>query len=195
MDPISKELQQELPDSFRILAVHGPTGAGKSRIVAQLVRRYRLRPNGCDLGAGDGQAVCSLPGLGAAYLEKLQSVGLNAVPSWLKPFEALSNGQRQRVLAALAIPDLESAGTVQDSYCCFLDDQTLGRAWLLLRLKGFIYRTLGVLRTSFSCAASIYRLVRDKGHLGTSPASPAFARPAARGGGHHQGRADPLPGG
>ena len=70
-------------------------------------------------------AVCSHPALGEGYLEKLQAVGLNSVPSWLKAEKCLSLGQQQRIRSAIQASS-DSRGIVMDDFCCFVDRQNLG---------------------------------------------------------------------
>lgn len=41
--------------------------------------------------------------LSEGAMGRLQSVGLNALPTWLRPLSALSNGQRERAVAAAAL--------------------------------------------------------------------------------------------
>lgn len=132
--PLSAKALGALPATFRILVVYGQTGAGKTRIIEQLVRHYDLHPNNQAITFEDNEAVCSHPDLG---LDQLQAVGLNSVPCWLKPLRCLSTGQQQRVESAIRA-STEGRGILYDDFCCYVDQQS-----------------------SFSCAASIYRLVRD----------------------------------
>ncbi|CAJ1359059.1 unnamed protein product [Effrenium voratum] len=137
--PLSLESLRSLPEIFRILVVCGATGSGKSRIIEKLVQHYSLTPSNEKIIFDDDMAVCSHPALGEGYLEKLQAVGLNSVPSWLKAEKCLSLGQQQRIRSAIQACS-DSRGIVMDDFCCFVDRQC-----------------------SYSCAASIYRLVRDNG--------------------------------
>ncbi|CAK9071347.1 unnamed protein product [Durusdinium trenchii] len=135
--PLSPESLKSLPEIFRILVVCGATGSGKTRIVQQLVEYFQLEVSSEQIVFEDDMAVCSHPALGDDYLEKLQAVGLNSVPSWMKAEKALSTGQQQRIRSAIRASS-ESKGILYDDFCCFVDQQS-----------------------SYSCAASIYRLVRD----------------------------------
>lgn len=132
--PLSAKALGSLPLTFRILVVYGQTGAGKTRIIQQLVRHYDLHPNTDKIAFEDNEAVCSHQDLG---LDQLQAVGLNSVPCWLKPLRCLSTGQQQRVESAIRA-STDGRGILYDDFCCYVDQQS-----------------------SFSCAASIYRLVRE----------------------------------
>lgn len=136
--PLSEVQLASLPRCFRILVVCGPTGSGKSRIIGQLLQHFKLQEKQDDIIFKDNEAVCGHADLGDDFLEKLQAVGLNSVPSWLKPARCLSMGQRQRIESAIRASRNGDDGIVFDDFCAYVDDQS-----------------------SFSCAASIWRLVKN----------------------------------
>eukprot|EP00434_Breviolum_minutum_P016622 symbB.v1.2.014654.t1/scaffold1077.1/size139779/1 len=136
--PLSEVQLASLPRCFRILVVCGPTGSGKSRIIGQLLQHFKLQEKQDDIIFKDNEAVCGHADLGDDFLEKLQAVGLNSVPSWLKPARCLSMGQRQRIESAIRASRNGEDGIVFDDFCAYVDDQS-----------------------SFSCAASIWRLVKN----------------------------------
>eukprot|EP00913_Durusdinium_trenchii_P029561 g27710.t2 len=152
--PLSPESLKSLPEIFRILVVCGATGSGKTRIVQQLVEYFQLEVSSEQIVFEDDMAVCSHPALGDDYLEKLQAVGLNSVPSWMKAEKALSTGQQQRIRSAIRASS-ESKGILYDDFCCFVDQQNLGGNDFQHVFEDFVWTS------SYSCAASIYRLVRD----------------------------------
>ena len=119
----------------RLGMIIGPTGSGKTRAIEQLraaslinaaeapttwpedraivsaisasplVRQATKGEEG-EEGAAPTEETCARDAI-----ERLSSVGLNTLPTWLKPHSALSNGQRAR--AALAY-GLVSGGAVDD---------------------------------------------------------------------------------
>ena len=132
----------------------------------------------CDeISCGEDEAVCN-----HATMDKLQAVGLNSVPCWLKPLHCLSTGQQQRLQSAIRASNA-SGGIVYDDFCCYVDQQRLGKqiiwiylVWLgIICLNSLVWLCMAFLndkqrpmipfrafpRSAFSCAASIYRLVRD----------------------------------
>ena len=89
------------------------------------VEYFQLEVSSEQIVFEDDMAVCSHPALGDDYLEKLQAVGLNSVPSWMKAEKALSTGQQQRIRSAIRASS-ESKGILYDDFCCFVDQQNLG---------------------------------------------------------------------
>ena len=79
----------------------GPTGSGKTCLLAALVKRGIVNP------AAEKQvwpehtsvvsALAERCGSVQAAMSRLNAVGLNTVPEWVKPFSALSNGQQARL--------------------------------------------------------------------------------------------------
>lgn len=91
----------ELPDDWRIGLIVGPSGTGKTTIARELF--------GADVCASfDWKAdsvIDDMPkGVSVQDIERtFYAVGFGSVPSWLKPFRVLSNGEKMRVELARAL--------------------------------------------------------------------------------------------
>ena len=81
----------------------GPTGSGKTRLLNALVKRGVVNPAAeTEVWPAHRTVVSALAercGGVQAAMSRLNAVGLNTVPEWVKPFSALSNGQQARALA------------------------------------------------------------------------------------------------
>jgi ABC-type ATPase involved in cell division len=111
----------EFPEEWQIGVIVGPSGSGKTSLGKKIFGEDKIinLDDGWDSGKpiiddieGDFDAVCSA----------LSSVGLGSVPSWLRPFAVLSNGERFRAgLARLCInrPD----EVVVDEFTSVIDRQ------------------------------------------------------------------------
>ena len=83
----------------------GPTGSGKTRLLNALVKRGVVNPAAekeVNIWPEHRTVVSALAercGGVQAAMSRLNAVGLNTVPEWVKPFSALSNGQQARALA------------------------------------------------------------------------------------------------
>ena len=80
-----------------------PTGSGKTRLLNALVKRGVVNPAAeTEVWPAHRTVVSALAercgGMQAA-MSRLNAVGLNTVPEWVKPFSALSNGQQARAPA------------------------------------------------------------------------------------------------
>ena len=79
----------------------GPTGSGKTCLLAALVKRGIVKPAAekqvWPERASVVSALAERCGGVQAAMSRLNAVGLNTVPEWVKPFSALSNGQQARV--------------------------------------------------------------------------------------------------
>lgn len=89
-----------------ILLLVGPSGSGKS----QLLKRHFGSPSVVEWDAA--KAVVSQFGPTADAVLRLTSVGLNSVPSWLKPRHVLSTGEGHRADLARVI----ATGAVVDEF-------------------------------------------------------------------------------
>ena len=81
----------------------GPTGSGKTRLLNALVKRGVVNPAAeTEVWPAHRTVVSALAercGGVQAAMSRLNAVGLNTVPEWVKPFSALSNGQQARAPA------------------------------------------------------------------------------------------------
>jgi ABC-type iron transport system FetAB ATPase subunit/GNAT superfamily N-acetyltransferase len=108
------------PEDFSIGVVLGPRGSGKSQFLKELRDRLGSVHTAEMEEFGRRTAVCSLPGLGGAAIDRLGAVGLNKIPSWLRPYGALSNGEQTRVVLALTV----GTDAVLDDFAAVTDEQT-----------------------------------------------------------------------
>ena len=94
-----------VPAAFRIGLVVGGLGSGKSSLARVAQRAFGVEPQPTDpLQWATDKAVVS--GIGAspdASVAALQSCGLSAVPALLRPFAALSGGERTKAELALRV--------------------------------------------------------------------------------------------
>ncbi|CAE8691586.1 unnamed protein product [Polarella glacialis] len=97
---------QELRSGFKSLLVLGPSGSGKTTLLRALLSECFPQFATCPYPGGDWQA--GRPLIEAfetadAGRDLLGGVGLGSVPSWCKPFEVLSVGEKYRANVALAL--------------------------------------------------------------------------------------------
>lgn len=101
----------DVPSEFGIGLIVGPSGSGKSTL---------LRQFGEDAPAqwAEHLSVASnFPGGAEDAAERLSAVGLNSIPSWLRPFHVLSTGEKFRADLALRLRD----GAVIDEFTSVVD--------------------------------------------------------------------------
>lgn len=88
-------LPQDIPEDFAIGAIVGPSGSGKSLFLKHFgcgaVPESEWDPN---------KAIVSHFETPQDAVDRLSSVGLNSIPSWLKPFHVLSLGEAFRASLA-----------------------------------------------------------------------------------------------
>ena len=118
----------ELPDEWQIGVIWGGSGTGKTTIARELFGddmitgfEYHAKsvvddmPKNCDM----------------AEIEKMfYSVGFGSVPSWMKPYSVLSNGEKMRVDLARAL--LEKDFVVFDEFTSVVDRQVAQTASLAI---------------------------------------------------------------
>lgn len=94
----------ELPENWSIGMIVGKSGTGKTTIANELfgdcIHRHEYKSK-C--------VVDDMPGQTADIFFAFQSVGFSSPPSWLKPYEVLSNGEKMRVdLACTMMSDKQT---------------------------------------------------------------------------------------
>lgn len=118
-------LSAELPDSEAwrgIGVVHGPSGSGKTALAEALINRGDAEwwnpvwPDGPSI-----VDVLTQDSPFDAVTAALSSVGLGTVPSWLRPYRVLSNGEKFRANLAGLILSAPSKTVVIDEFTSVLD--------------------------------------------------------------------------
>lgn len=105
------ELPPDLPADFRSLLVLGPSGSGKSTLLKVLLEKFFPDYQGPLYPCGqwpEGKALIENFNSAEQGRACLTSVGLSSVPSWCKPYEVLSVGERYRANLALALQQRET---------------------------------------------------------------------------------------
>ncbi|CAE8606357.1 unnamed protein product [Polarella glacialis] len=143
----------QVPLDASLVLVLGPTGAGKTQTLAALAARLAAGCGASDLEAPaertlafySDRAVASHPALKGCAVERFGSAGLSDVPAWTRPFQALSNGQRARVVVAAAL----SSGAVFDDFCSTVDERT---AWAAAASMSKQVRRQGLKHVIVACS-------------------------------------------
>jgi GNAT superfamily N-acetyltransferase len=112
-----------VPKDFGVGAIVGPSGTGKSLLLAEF---GKPAAHEWDPSRAIVSQVASTPDEAIALLS---SVGLNTVPSWLKPFHVLSLGEQFRANLARGLRD----GAVYDEFTSVVDRPTAMSAARSLR--------------------------------------------------------------
>lgn len=99
-----------LGDDWKIGLIVGPSGSGKST----LLREFGEEQN---IDWDSNKAVCSHFNNATDAEERLSSVGFNSIPSWMRPYHVLSNGEQFRADLARRIED----GAIIDEYTSVVD--------------------------------------------------------------------------
>lgn len=98
----------ELPKDWQIGVIVGPSGTGKSTIARELFGDKFIENNYTHKSVIDDMPEgCSVDDIGKMFY----AVGFGSTPSWLKPYQVLSNGEKMRV-------DLANA-MLKDDFCVF----------------------------------------------------------------------------
>lgn len=118
----------KLPDDWHIGVIFGGSGTGKSTIARELFGDQLI--NGFEYKAksvvDDMPKECSMD-----EIEKMfYAVGFGSVPSWMKPYSVLSNGEKMRVDLARAL--LERDFVVFDEFTSVVDRQVAQTASLAI---------------------------------------------------------------
>lgn len=108
----------EMPEKWQIGLIVGKSGTGKTTIAKQLFEDAYITKfdYSKETVLDDMPKECSLEDITNAF----NSVGFSSPPSWLKPYEVLSNGQKMRVDLARAILD-EKEFFVFDEFTSVVD--------------------------------------------------------------------------
>ena len=98
-----------VPDQFCIGVIVGGSGSGKSTLLRSFGEEtpHEWRPDKCIADHFPGDDVA----------ERFYAVGLSSVPTWLKPYRVLSNGERFRADLARSM----SSGAVIDEFTSVVD--------------------------------------------------------------------------
>lgn len=107
MDRISS-----IVDEWGIGLIVGPSGSGKTT----LLEEFRTAESE-DVVWNSDMAVCSHFESAEDAEEKLSAVGFNTIPSWMRPYHVLSNGEKFRADLARRLDD----GAVIDEYTSVVD--------------------------------------------------------------------------
>lgn len=98
-----------LPDNFKIGVIVGASGTGKSTLLADFGKPVEH--------PWDSRAICDHFDNAQDAQAKLFAVGLTSVPTWLKPYNVLSNGEKFRADLAVSLHD----DAVIDEYTSVVD--------------------------------------------------------------------------
>jgi energy-coupling factor transporter ATP-binding protein EcfA2 len=111
-----------LPETWRIGLIVGPSGSGKSTLLRSL-------GDTSEISWRDDVCVAShFESIGEA-VQKLSAVGLNSIPSWLKPFSVLSTGEKFRADLAMRL----SSNALIDEFTSVVDRQVAKSCSMALR--------------------------------------------------------------
>ena len=104
----------------------GPCGCGKSRLLRRLAFVEALGPEDWE---GHLSVVSQVGPSPSEATGRLSSVGLNSIPTWLRPFSSLSNGERQRATLARRL----GSGVGIDDFGAEVDARTAASASAAVR--------------------------------------------------------------
>lgn len=130
---VSADIPVESPD-WRIGAILGPSGSGKTSLVEALKEVGFVETDHAPWDPTKS-ILDGIPGGFDAATGALASVGLGTVPSWVRPFHVLSNGERFRANLARVLTG-ENNDVVIDEFTSVVDRrvatigaQAFAKAW------------------------------------------------------------------
>jgi len=117
-----------IPEGAKVVLILGPTASGKSCLLRQYCAGDERRLHQLDTPVrwDDERAIISQFGDPDSARRWLGSVGLNAIPLWVRSHHALSTGQKIRADLARRLQAADAAGAalMLDDYTSALDRQT-----------------------------------------------------------------------
>lgn len=124
----------DIPKEWNIGLIVGASGTGKTTIINELFKNDIIDKFDYD----DKSVLDNMPSnIETKEIEKMfYSVGFGSVPSWLKPYKVLSNGEKMRVDLARAL--LEKDFIVFDEFTSVVDRQVAQTACIAINkaIKG-----------------------------------------------------------
>lgn len=118
----------DLPENWNIGLICGGSGTGKTTIVNELFKDNIIT----SFNWTDESVLDNMPkDISTKDIEKMfYAVGFGSVPSWLKPYKVLSNGEKMRVDLARAL--LEKDFIVFDEFTSVVDRQVAKTACIAI---------------------------------------------------------------
>lgn len=103
----------DVPDNFGVGVIVGDSGTGKSLLLKDFGEPKEVRWD-------KKKAIISHFETPEDAMNKMMSVGLNSIPTWMKPYQVLSMGERYRAHLARTI----ESGAVYDEFTSVIDRDT-----------------------------------------------------------------------
>lgn len=115
----------EIPDKWTVGLIVGGSGTGKTTIARELFGAHIVQ--GFNYSAAS--VVDDMPkGCSMDEIERMfYAVGFGSVPSWLKPYSVLSNGEKMRVDLARAILEANDGDTIVFDEFTSVVDRTVAK--------------------------------------------------------------------
>lgn len=111
-----------LPEEFSLGLIVGPSGSGKSSLLSQF-------GNAVLIDWDSSKAICSHFATVSDCVDRLSAVGLNSIPSWLRPYHVLSTGEQFRADLARRL----SSGALIDEFTSTVDRNVARSCALAIR--------------------------------------------------------------